>query len=82
MRKSLLTLIALVMGSVMMMAQNRVITGTVLDKESKEALMQTTVQLLKSDSSYVTGAVTDADGKFSLKAPKNGKYILKMTNIG
>ena len=35
MRKSLLTLIALVMGSVMMMAQNRVITGTVLDKESK-----------------------------------------------
>ena len=44
--------------------------------------MQTTVQLLKSDSSYVTGAVTDADGKFSLKAPKNGKYILKMTNIG
>lgn len=82
MRKSLLTFIALVMGSVMMMAQNRVITGTVLDKESKEALMQTTVQLLKSDSSYVTGAVTDADGKFSLKAPKNGKYILKMTNIG
>lgn len=82
MRKSLLTLIALVMGSVMMMAQNRVITGTVFDKESKEALMQTTVQLLKSDSSYVTGAVTDAEGKFSLKAPKNGKYILKMTNIG
>lgn len=82
MRKSLLTLLALLMVSAMALAQGRVISGKVLDKDTKEALMQTTVQLLKSDSSYVAGAVTDIDGNFSLKAPKNGKYILKMTNIG
>lgn len=81
MRKTLLTFVA-VFASVVAMAQNRAITGMVLDKDSKEALMQTTVQLLKTDSSYVAGAVTDMDGRFTVKAPKNGTYILKMTNIG
>lgn len=63
--------------------KKRVITGTLLDKESQEAVMQATIQLLKAeDSTYVAGAVTDMDGNFSLQAPKNGKYIIKMTNIG
>ena len=44
--------------------------------------MQTTVQLLKTDSTYVTGAASAEDGTFKVTAPEDGKYILKMTNIG
>ena len=64
-------------------AQERAITGTLIDKETKEAIMQVTVQLLKAaDSTFVAGGVTDMDGHFSVKAPENGKYIIKMSNIG
>ena len=64
------------------MAQNRVVSGTILDKETKEPLMQTTVQLLKTDSTFVTGAASAEDGTFKVTAPEDGKYILRMTNIG
>lgn len=64
------------------MAQNRTLRGTIIDKETKEPVMQTTVQLLKSDSTFVAGAASDEDGKFSVSAPQNGKYILKISNIG
>ncbi|MBQ0075211.1 MAG: outer membrane beta-barrel protein, partial [Prevotella sp.] len=61
----------------------RLITGTIIDKETKESVMQATIQLLKAeDSTYVAGAVTNEDGQFRLVAPSNGKYIIKMTNIG
>ena len=63
-------------------AKERAITGTLIDKESKEGIMQVTIQLLKIDSTYVAGTVSDMDGNFSVKAPENGKYILKMSVIG
>lgn len=64
-------------------SEGRNITGTLLDKESREPVLQATIQLLKAeDSTYVAGAVTDMDGVFTLKAPANGKYIIKMTNVG
>ena len=63
-------------------AKERTITGTLIDKESKEGVMQVTIQLLKTDSTFVTGSVSDMDGHFSVKAPENGKYILKMSAIG
>lgn len=44
--------------------------------------MQTTVQLLKTDSTFVTGAASAEDGTFKVTAPEDGKYILRMTNIG
>ena len=64
------------------MAQNSVISGTIYDKETKEPLMQTTVQLLKTDSTYVTGAASAEDGTFKITVPEDGKYILRLTNIG
>ena len=64
------------------MAQNSIVSGTIYDKETKEPLMQTTVQLLKTDSTYVTGAASAEDGSFKITVPADGKYILRMTNIG
>lgn len=82
MRKKLLTLASVMLISLGAMAQSRAVSGTVFDKETKEPLMQTTIQLLKSDSTYVTGAVTAEDGTFKITAPTDGKFILRMTNIG
>ena len=75
-------MLLLLMVAVATFAQNRRITGTIIDKDSKEAVMQTTVQLLKQDSTFVGGAVSDYDGNFSLTAPKNGKYLLKLSCVG
>lgn len=82
MRKKLLALASVMLVSLGAMAQSRAVGGTVFDKDTKEPLMQTTVQLLKSDSTFVTGAVTAEDGTFKITAPADGKYILRMTNIG
>ena len=75
-------LLMLLFLSASAMAQDRKISGTVLDKETKEGVIQATVQLLKSDSTFVVGAASDENGLFSLTAPANGKYILKFTSVG
>lgn len=83
MKKTLLAILLALCAAVTAMAQERKITGTLLDKESKEPVMQATIQLLKAkDSVYVAGAVTDDNGLFTLTAPENGKYILKISNVG
>lgn len=59
-------------------AQGQVqITGTVTDQASGEPLEFATVSILdQSDSSLVTGDVTNAQGKFTISASA-GNYILK-----
>ena len=41
-----------------------------------------TVQLLKSDSTFVGGALSDNKGHFTIKAPADGNYILKLSSVG
>ena len=79
--KHLLTLLFLMAFSVSLCAQTK-ITGRTIDRDTKEAMPQTTVQLLKPDSTYVTGAVTDDNGRFALMSTAGGKYIVKFTSIG
>ena len=50
-------MIAITMATLSVCAQRK-ITGTVVDKDTKEAMVMTTVRLLKSDSSLVKGVVT------------------------
>ena len=40
-------------------AQTYKLTGTIIDTDTKDAMEQVTVQLLKTDSSYVAGAMSD-----------------------
>lgn len=60
----------------------RTIKGKVVENESGEALVSTTVKLLKADSTLAAGVLTGVDGSFSVKAPADGKYILKITCVG
>ena len=69
------------MTAVVMMAQ-RTISGKVIEKDSKEPAMQTTVRLLKKDSTLVTGTLTDVNGNFHVNAPAAGNYIVQVTYVG
>lgn len=83
MKKTLLAIMLLFCAAATALAQERKISGTLLDKESKEPVLQATIQLLQAtDSAYVAGTVTDENGVFSFKAPSDGKYIIKMSTIG
>ncbi len=76
---TLMCLFAMVMTA---QAQQRLITGKLTDKESKEPLSQVTLQLLKTDSTFVAGAISDDNGNFSLQAEQNGRYILRFSSVG
>ena len=63
--------------------RERTISGNVQDAELKEPVIQASVQLFRSkDSTFVGGTVTDMRGNFSVEAPANGIYRLKITSIG
>ena len=63
-------------------AQGLRISGTLVDRDTKEGVMLVTVQMLKSDSTYVKGVLSDEKGHFSIDAPCAGSYILKFTSVG
>lgn len=81
MKKGLL-LAMLLLLSVIANAQKREISGNLADKDTKEAVPMVTVQLLKADSTFAVGAISDDNGHFVLKAPASGKYILKLSSVG
>ena len=80
MRKLLLLTVAL-LATVTLSAQRNV-TGKVVEKDSHEAVIQATVSLLKTDSTVVTNTVTDTNGQFSMKAPSDAAYIVRITYVG
>ena len=82
MRKIFPMIILLVAMTTGAYAQDKKITGKITDRDTKEAVPQVTIQLLKADSTFVTGALSNDDGDFTITAPDNGKYIVKMTSVG
>ncbi len=79
MKRFLLFFVA-VLTAMASMAQLHV-TGKVID-DIQEPVAQTTVKLLKTDSTLAAGVLTKLDGQFSVKAPKAGTYILQVTCVG
>lgn len=67
MRKSFLLAILLLMTTIAF-AQKREISGFLVDSESKEPLSLATVQLLKMDSTFISGALSNDSGKFVIQA--------------
>ncbi|MBQ8487051.1 MAG: TonB-dependent receptor [Prevotella sp.] len=81
MKKILLLMVVMLTTSAAALAQ-RTISGTVIEKDSREAVIQATVALLKADSSLVANAVTNMSGQFKLTAPADGGYTLRITYVG
>ena len=63
-------------------AQEKKVSGRLVDSGTHESVGLATVQLLKNDSTYLCGTVTAADGSFSVVAPRNGAFILKLSSVG
>ncbi|GHU70611.1 collagen-binding protein [Bacteroidia bacterium] len=54
-----------------------------MDKVDNEPIIAGSVNLLqRKDSISITGAISDAGGRFSIKNVKEGNYILKITYLG
>ncbi len=79
--KRLLPFFAAVLTALTSMAQQHV-TGKVIESDSQEPVAQTTVKLLKTDSTLAAGVLTNLEGQFSVKAPKAGSYIIQVTCVG
>lgn len=80
--KRLLLLVAISVATTLSAFAQRSITGKIVENDSKEPLAMTTVQLLKQDSTLAAGVLTAENGSFTLKAPADGRYILKVTCVG
>ena len=72
----------LMLVAIASLAQERLISGKITDRDTKDPVEQVTIQLLKTDSTYVSGAISNERGLFHVNAPANGKYLLKITSVG
>lgn len=69
--------------SVFSQTKNITVTGRVIEDDTKEPIMQATVQLLSlPDSTFVTGIATTERGFFTLPKVNAGNYLLKVSFIG
>ena len=81
MKRSILSML-LMLVAMASLAQDRLISGKITDRDTKDPVEQVTIQLLKTDSTYVSGAISNEQGLFHVNAPANGKYLLKITSVG
>ena len=85
MKQKIYTIIVMLLCSVSMMAQNKVITGTVTEVfgNAKEPIMGANVVLVNPQGRYVKGAVTDMNGNYNLQVPADAKNLkVKVSYIG
>jgi TonB-linked SusC/RagA family outer membrane protein len=71
MKNYLFTLATLLLTATLAMAQQRTITGTVLDAKTKEALPGASIIV----PGTTTGTVSDVSGKFSIGVPQNATAV-------
>ena len=71
------------LGAVAQSRQGLTISGQIMDADEKEPLAQASVQLFwAKDSSFVGGTVSNLRGEFSVEAPSNGIYRLRVSSVG
>ncbi len=63
------------------LAQHHV-TGTVVEAETQEPMVQTTVRLIDKHDKVAAGAVTDVMGRFKVAIPKTGRYTVQISCVG
>lgn len=83
--KHILTAILLVVCTATAVAQNNVITGTVMEMfgDNLEPIMGANVVLVNSQNRHVKGTVTDINGKYNLAVPADAKKLrIKVSYIG
>ena len=59
----------------------RLVSGKVVEQDTQEAVIQATASILSGEK-IVANALTNVNGGFSIRAPHDGKYTLKITYVG
>ncbi len=75
-------MMAVMLSTALSASAQRTVSGTIVDKEDSEPLIQATVSLLKQDSTVVANAVTNLDGEFKIAAPQDGSFRLRISYVG
>lgn len=79
-------ILLMLMCSIGMMAQERVLTGKVtekLDNGTQDPIIGANVVLVNSQNRYIKGAATDIDGNYMLQVPADAKNLkVRATFIG
>ena len=66
-------------------AQQGSLSGRVIDSETREAMVRTTLQLYRigqKDITFVKGVFSDANGRFNISNINAGSYLLKLSYLG
>lgn len=80
--KLLFTFLLFLLSSGFLSAQNSTIRGVVYNKTNGEPMPYEKVRLMTTDSTTVSGAVTDIDGMFSFAKISEGNFIIKVESFG
>lgn len=84
--RTLLTLMTIILLSMPKAnAQQNSLSGRIIDGASQEAMVKTSVQLYKTignDTTFIKGALTDMNGRFTLNGLSAGNYLLKFSYLG
>ena len=78
--RKLILLTVVLLTAVVANAQ-RLVSGKVVEQDTKEAVIQATASILSGEK-IVANALTNMNGGFSIRAPRDGKYTLKITYVG
>ena len=82
MKKGFLLILLLCCCHLVGIAQQYIISGKIIDGQTNSAVELASAALLRSDSTVVTGAMSDEKGAFQVNARGVGNYILKLSYIG
>ena len=78
--RKLILLTVVLLTAVVANAQ-RLVSGKVVEQDTQEAVIQATASILSGEK-IVANALTNMHGGFSIRAPRDGKYTLKITYVG
>lgn len=83
MRKGFSLLILLVFSTSFLFAQHSFVKGRVVDKKSSDPISYVNIQIKGvTDTSFITGTITNDDGSFRIDKLMKGEYSLKFSFIG
>lgn len=81
MKRIVVSTLFIIIGTLIASAQGAV-KGTVIDKQTKEAMEFVNVAVETSAGKLVKGAITDVDGQFNITGLKDGNYLLQVSFVG
>ena len=80
---NLLGIFLLITLSVFPQSKSSIISGRIVEKDTKEPAAQANLQLYRlPDSTYIAGTASNSKGYFSFYKITAGKYMLKISSVG